>query len=108
MTAAEDIDRVTLYLTEKIVHSLKHKALKQKTDFSAFVSKILQKRLDNIEEVKVQDWQSGGSRITTVYLPTELWSHIKVLASERDLPVNSLVYSLLHEDVKSGRKIKNV
>ena len=100
MTAAEDIDRVTLYLPEKIVHSLKHKALKERTDFSAFVTKILQKRLDNIEEVKVQDWQSRGSRMTTVYLPTELWSRIKVLASERDLPVNSLVYSLLNEDVK--------
>ena|SRR5215469_958725 len=83
----------------KIVYRLKHKALKERIDFSAFVTKILRKRPDNIEEAKLQDWQSRGSRMTTVYLPTELWSR-KVLASERDIPVNSLVYSLLNEDVK--------
>jgi predicted DNA binding CopG/RHH family protein len=103
---AEDIDRVTLYLPEKIVYHLKHKALYEKTDFSAFVTKILQKRLDNPEEVKLQDWEWRGSRMTTVYLPSQLWSRIKDLASERDIPVNGLVYSLLYEDVKGGRKIK--
>jgi predicted DNA binding CopG/RHH family protein len=106
MMATEDIDRVTWYLPEKIVHSLKHKALKERTDFSAFITKILQKRLDNPEEVKLQDWQGRGSRMTTVYLPSELCSRIKDLASERDIPVNSLVYSLLNEDVKGG--LKNV
>jgi predicted DNA binding CopG/RHH family protein len=104
--AAEDIDRVTLYLPEKIVYHLKHKALYEKTDFSAFVTKILQKRLDNPEKVKLQDWEWRVSRMTTVYLPSQLWSRIKDLASERDIPVNGLVYSLLYEDVKGGRKIK--
>ena len=100
MMAAEDFDRVTWYLPEKIVYRLKHKALNERTDFSAFVTKILQKRLDNPEEVKLQDWEWRGSRMITVYLPSELWSRIKDLASERDIPVNSLVYSLLNEDVK--------
>ena len=104
--AAEDIDRITWYLPEKIVYRLKHKALNERTDFSAFVTKILQKRLDNPEEVTLQDSEWRGSRMTTVYLPSELWSRIKDLASERDIPVNSLVYSLLNEDVKGGRKIK--
>jgi hypothetical protein len=42
--AIEDIDR---HLPEKNVHSLEHKALKERKDFSGFIAKILQKRLDN-------------------------------------------------------------
>jgi len=42
--AAEDIDRITWYLPEKIVYRLKHKALNERTDFSAFVTKIIPKR----------------------------------------------------------------
>ncbi|MGA9154078.1 MAG: hypothetical protein WBZ36_26145 [Candidatus Nitrosopolaris sp.] len=107
MMASQDIVRVSWYLPEKIVYHIKHLALNQRTDFSAFVTELLQKRLDDPKEVKLEEWHWRGSRMTTVYLPNDLWARVKDMAEQRDIPVNSLIYSILI-DADKGRKIKYV